>query len=68
MAKALSYDELMAYALKHYDRGGDSMYECWDVRDFDEYVKECGPITKSEALRLFRINYEYEREARGRWQ
>ena len=28
-ATALSYEELMEYALKHDEQGGDATYECW---------------------------------------
>lgn len=66
-AKALTYEELMDYAHKHYDRGGDVTYECWDRKAFDEYVNEFGPITKSVALQMFRVDYDYEKDARGRW-
>lgn len=65
MAKALTYDELMDYAKKHYYKGGDATYECWDERTFNEFVKEFGPITKSRALSMFRFDYEMERERAG---
>lgn len=54
MAKAMTYDELMEYALKHYNNGGDCVYECWDQKTFDDYVKQFGPMTKSKALKMFR--------------
>lgn len=66
-AKALTYEELMDYAHKHYNKGGDMTFECWDRKAFDEYVNEFGPITKSVALRMFRVDYDYEKDARGRW-
>lgn len=50
----MSYEELMSFALKHYNEGGDGVYECWDRRTYDEYVAEFGPITKSKALAMFR--------------
>ena len=52
--KGLSYEELMDLARANYSKGGDTVYECWDRRTFDEYVKEFGPITKSKALKMFR--------------
>lgn len=55
--KALTYEEFMEYARKHYNRGGDGCFECWDRRVFDDYVKECGAMTKSRALDLFRQYY-----------
>ena len=63
----MSYEELMAFALKHYNEGGDGVYECWDKRTFDEYVAEFGPITKSKALKMFKehdsIGAEYRATA-----
>ena len=40
MAKALTYEELIEYAMKHYSKGGDVVVECWGRNEFDEYVKE----------------------------
>ena len=30
MAKTLTYQELMDYAKAHYNKGGDTVVECWD--------------------------------------
>ncbi len=65
MAKAMTYGELMDYAKAHYAKGGDSIYECWDERTFDEYVREFGPITKRRALDMFRLDYEIQRDRAG---
>lgn len=64
-AKAMTYEEFMEYSKKYYTRGGDSFYECWDERDFDEYVKNWGGITKSKALAMFRENLDVERDMAG---
>jgi len=56
MNKPLTYDELMALALKHYSKGGDNFYECWNEKTFDEYTREFGPMTKEKALEMFRLN------------
>lgn len=56
MNKILNYDELMAFALENYTKGGDFVYECWGKREFNDYVKEFGPITKQEALNMFALN------------
>ena len=61
-AKAMTYEELIEYARKHYNRGGDGIFECWDERTYNEYVKEFGPITKRKALAMFKDWYEHERE------
>ena len=64
-AKAMTYEELMEYALKHYNRGGDQTYECCDRKWFDEYVKMFGPMTKRKALDMFRIDYEIQKDRAG---
>ena len=61
-AKALSYEEFMEYAKAHYYKGGDGYVECWEKYQFDEYVKMFGPITKRAALKMFRLDYEIEKE------
>lgn len=66
-AKALNFEELMEYAKKHYNRGGDATYECWDERTFNDYVEEFGPITKSKALQMFKLDYEIQRDRAGYW-
>ncbi len=66
-AKALTYDELMAYARKHYNKGGDGVYECWDENTYNEYVEMFGPITKSKALAMFRDDYQIRKDREGYW-
>lgn len=51
----MTYEELMALALKHYNEGGDGVYECWDRQTFDEYVSEHGEITEEVAFKMFGI-------------
>lgn len=65
MAKALSYEELIKYAKEHYTKGGDGIYECWDQRTFDDYVKMFGPITKRIALGMFKLEREIQRDRAG---
>lgn len=64
-AKALTYEEFIEYARKHYDRGGDAYFECWDRRTFDEYVRLFGPVTKRKALEMFRFDRAMEKERAG---
>ncbi len=54
--KALTYEELMELAKLHYNEGGDQTYECCDRKWFDEYVRMFGPMTKKDALEMFRID------------
>lgn len=51
----MTYEELMALALKHYNEGGDGVYECWDEQTFNDYVAEHGVITEEVALKMFGI-------------
>lgn len=64
-AKAMTYDEFIEYAKKHYNRGGDSFYECWDERTFNENVEMFGPITKRKALGMFREMYDIQKDRAG---
>ena len=59
----LTYSEFMKLALKHYNEGGDSVYECWEKYQFDDYVNQFGPITEEKALKIF-ATYK-QLEARG---
>ena len=65
MAKGMSFEEFQAYALKHYNKGGDMCYECWDEESFDEDVAQHGPMTKRRALEMFRLDYSIERDRAG---
>ena len=63
--QGLTYEELMELARKNYNKGGDSVYECWGKEEFDEYVKEFGPITKEKAYKLFGMYDEVNRDRDG---
>ena len=52
----LTYKEFLELALQNYCNGGDTYYECWESYEFDYYVKEFGPITRSSALEMFALN------------
>jgi len=65
MAKAMTYEEMMEYAKAHYNKGGDTFFECWERWQFDEYVKMFGPITKSKALQMFRLEHSMQKEMAG---
>ena len=64
-AKAMTYTEFIEYAQKYYSKGGDSFVECWEDYQFDEYVKLFGPITKSKALEMFRMERRMQKEREG---
>lgn len=54
----LTYAELIALAKKHYNEGGDGIVECWSERDYDEYVKEFGPVTLGIAFSIMELHDE----------
>lgn len=59
---ALTYEEFITLAKEWYRWGGDSFYECWGKDEFEYYLKEFGPITKTRAKKMFRDNYYKEQE------
>ena len=63
--KALSYEELIAFAKENYTKGGDGIYECWDERTYNDYVSEFGNITQTKAREMFRLQYAHEKEMEG---
>ena len=67
--KALTYEEFISLAKENYNKGGDVAVECWERREFDYYVKEFGPVTKTKALQTFRLYKAEQREqaAMARW-
>jgi hypothetical protein len=65
MAKAMTFDELMDYAMRNYDKGGDGVVECWDKTTFDAYVRECGDMTKTKARQLFRLYKDTTDDVQG---
>jgi len=67
MEKALSYKECMEDSLKHYNKGGDRYYECWDQQEFDDYVKQFGEITKNKALEMYRTSDSITRDRMCSW-
>lgn len=68
-ANAITYDEFIELAKANYTKGGDSFYECWDERTFNDYVKMFGPVTEKKALQMFEDEAEIsaEYEAAARW-
>lgn len=67
MEKALTFEQFIELAKKHYNRGGDSYVECWDRTTFNDYVDMFEPITKRTALQMFRDNLDEEEDTRGMW-
>lgn len=65
----MTYEEVMEFALAHYNEGGDATYECIDRKMFEERVKEFGPYTKEKLLAEFKLDQEirHEYEAMAEW-
>ena len=61
----MNYQEFMAYAKKNYNNGGDAIVECWEEKQFDEYVAECGPMTKECADDLMGMYEEVRADEEG---
>lgn len=59
MSKFLTYQELMDLALKNYNKGGDSTYECLDEATFNESYSK---LTEASALEMFALNDSIRRE------
>lgn len=55
MNNNLTYEGFQALAREYYTRGGDTVVECWDERDFHEWVEECGPMSHQDALNIFKL-------------
>lgn len=62
---ALTFDQFIALAKANYTKGGDDYVECWDDRTFAYFVKEFGPITKTQALQMFAAAFDEEKEERA---
>ena len=65
MKKGLTYDEFMKLSLEYYEKGGDGYYECWDEKQFNEYVAEFGTITKRKALKMYKLSQSIEMDMNG---
>jgi hypothetical protein len=69
MKTPLTYEEFIKLAEQNYTKGGDTYVECWDKKDFERYVEEFGAITKTKALKMFKLqkSLDDEYEAARRW-
>ena len=61
----MNYTEFMAYAQANYNKGGDAIIECWEEKQCDEYVAECGPMTKECADALMGMYEEIRADEDG---
>lgn len=65
----MSYKEFRAFANEHYCEGGDVIIEYWDERDYNDYTRNFGPMTKAKAWEIFNVYKEQELAAEhfGNW-
>lgn len=63
--KGLTYEEFISLAKENYSKGGDVAVECWDRKTFGDYVELFGPVTKTNAMQMFKQwrSEEEEQEA-----
>lgn len=61
----LTYTDFMKLSLDYYEKGGDGYFECWDEKQFNEYVAEFGPITKKKALEMFKLSQSIDIDMAG---
>lgn len=61
-SKPLTYEEFIKLARKHYNKGGDTYFECWSKKEWDFYTSNFGSVTEQKALKMFRDSYEIDRE------
>ena len=50
----LNWNEFYQFAKENYCNGGDGVVECWEEKDFDEYVSQFGKMTKTKARNMFK--------------
>lgn len=75
MAMAITLaDKVMAHAEANYEKGGwDVVVECWERKQIDEYLAECGATCEADAIdameRLVGVWADRQAEARyqGEW-
>lgn len=57
--KTFTYEDLIQLAQKNYAKGGDGIVECWTRKTFDDYVAEFGPMNRSSAMALIRLQADF---------
>ena len=67
--KVLTYREAQRLAMAYYNQGGDSFYECWDEKEFNEFIEiEGRPMTVGFMKSMFNMYDEVDRDMRGSGQ
>lgn len=58
----LCYEEFIELAQANYTKGGSDYVECWEKYQYEEYVKEFGPVTKTKAKKMFKESLSENKE------
>jgi hypothetical protein len=58
-------EEMKAWCLENYDKGADTMVECWDTEDYVELIQGCTPEQAWDYLKSIAAVY-YERQCDAR--
>lgn len=67
--RVLTYKEAQRLAMAYYNQGGDGFYECWDEKEFNDFLEiEGGQMTVGRMKSLFNIYDEVDRDMRGSGQ
>lgn len=67
MQEKLTVDLVKEIAMKHYNRGGDSIIECWTDKEIQEWVDGTGehegyPGTRERLIQMFDNYSSYRSE------
>lgn len=66
MANKLTIEEVKKVAMKHYNNGGDTIIECWEDREIQEWIDGAGvwykPGSKKELLKMFGLYEDYRKD------
>lgn len=55
-------EHLKQIALDLYNEGGDLIYECWDMKDYEEHVTEYGKNSIKELRKIIKLKDDYRKE------
>jgi hypothetical protein len=58
---------LKDWALANYERGADTIVECWDDEDYEEVIREHGADALSFIQRIAAVYADRQADARNSW-
>lgn len=65
----MSYEEVIQFGMKHYNRGGDSVVECLSRKDYEQEIAEGYVFNEKNLLERFHVCYNvwHEMQALANW-